>query len=96
MEEFTFQDFERMNQYSEALEKAEKKGGKNWERVKHLVDWVGKVGFNVCVSHLSGKKGITDAKSLCGALKGKSRERGTLDPKHMGSKEKAKFLKKKK
>lgn len=78
------------NEYDEALEKAKEKGGEGWERAKHLVDWVGKVGFSECVSHLSGKKGITDPKRLCGALKREARKRGTLSSKHMGRIEKLK------
>lgn len=46
--------------------------------------WVGDVGFNECVDHLSKKKGITNAKKLCGYLKGKARETGQLKKEHMG------------
>ena len=52
------------------------------------VKWVGKEGFDTCVAHLSGKKGITNARALCGYLKGEARSRGQLKKEHMGSKEK--------
>jgi len=48
------------------------------------VKWVGEQGFNTCVAHLTGKHGITNAKALCGALKGKARETGQLKKEHMG------------
>ena len=34
------------------------------EKLKGPVKWAGRVGFNECVKHLEGKKGITDAKRL--------------------------------
>ena len=57
------------------------------------VKWTGKVGFDECVAHLSGKKGITNAKSLCGYLKEEARNRGTLKPSHMGKIEKKEYKK---
>ena len=60
------------------------------------VKWVGKAGFDECVSHLSGKKGITNAKALCGYLKEEARNRGTLKPSHMGKIEKKEYLKNRK
>lgn len=46
--------------------------------------WVGEVGFNECVRHLSKKRGITNAKKLCGYLKGAARSKGVLKKEHMG------------
>ena len=92
----TEQDRVNIDFVSDWLEKAKKKGGKDWERVKGPIKWVGKVGFNECVAHLSGKRGIKDAKALCGALKQKARESGQLSPKHMGRKERAAYRAKKK
>jgi hypothetical protein len=60
------------------------------------VKWVGEKGFNECVAHLSKKKGIKNAKALCGYLKQKARKTGQLSTKHMGSKERSKYLKGKK
>ena len=67
------------------LEKAEKK---HPEKIKGLIKWVGKVGFDACVAKLSTVKGISDPKSVCGAMKRKARERGQLAKKHMGRLEK--------
>ena len=76
--------------HSNVVKEASKKkrGGKEWEKVKGPIKWVGEEGFNRCVAHLSKKKGITDAKALCGALKREARKRGQLSPEHMGRKEK--------
>lgn len=60
------------------------------------VKWVGKAGFDECVAHLSGKKGITNARALCGYLKEEARNRGTLKPSHMGKIEKKEYLKNRK
>jgi hypothetical protein len=60
------------------------------------VKWIGKAGFDECVAHLSGKKGITNAKALCGYLKEEARNRGTLKPSHMGRIEKKEYLKNRK
>lgn len=60
------------------------------------VKWVGDVGWRECVAHLSKKKGITHAESLCGYLKGEARNRGTLKPSHMGRIEKKEYLKNRK
>jgi hypothetical protein len=60
---------------------------KNPELQKTLegpIKWVGEEGFDECVVHLSKKKGITNAKKLCGYLKGKAREKGVLKKEHMG------------
>jgi|GEM_PF-2963134 len=76
------------------IEKAKKKGGKDWEAVKGPIKWVGEVGFNECVRHLSKKKGIESANAMCGALKHKARETGQLATKHMGRIEKQKARKK--
>lgn len=59
------------------------------------VKWVGKEGFDTCVAHLSGKKGITNARALCGYLKEEARNRGTLKPSHMGKIEKKEYKKNK-
>ncbi len=59
------------------------------------IKWVGKAGFDECVAHLSGKKGITNAKSLCGYLKGQAREVGQLAKEHMGKIEKKEYKKNK-
>jgi len=58
--------------------------------------WVGEEGFNTCVAHLSKKKGITNAKALCGALKARARETGQLNPEHMGRIEKKEYMARKK
>jgi hypothetical protein len=44
-----------------------------------LIDWAGEVGFTGCVSHLSGKPGITDPEKLCGWLKARSRESSSIE-----------------
>jgi hypothetical protein len=54
------------------------------------VMWVGEKGFNECVAHLSKKKGITNAKALCGYLKHQARKTGKLAKKHMGRLERKK------
>ena len=81
----SFQDLENIRFAEEVLEKAKKK---DYKKVKGLRDWVGRVGFNACVSKLSGKSDITDAKAVCGALKREARKAGTLAKEHMGRKEK--------
>jgi hypothetical protein len=86
--ELTSRDVENIQFVEDFIEKAEKKKGPDWKKVKGLVGWVGKVGFNACVSKLSGVSGISDAKAVCGALKGKARKEGRLSPEHMGRKEK--------
>jgi len=91
--ELTYQDFLNIQLASKVIEKAEKK---NPDKIKGLVKWVGKVGFDECVAKVSTVKGIDDAKAVCGAMKHKARERGQLSPQHMGRKEKAKHLKAKK
>lgn len=88
------QDLVNIDFVSDYLEKAKKKGGKSWERVKGPIKWVGSVGFNTCVKHLSGKSGISDAKAVCGALKREARKRGQLSPEHMGRIERAEHRKK--
>jgi len=50
--------------------------------VEGLIRWAGEVGFNGCVSAVSGKEGITDPERLCGWLKAQARERGWLSPAH--------------
>jgi len=60
------------------------KAGKAGKLPPGPVKWVGEKGFNTCVAHLTGKHGITNAKALCGALKGKARETGQLKKEHMG------------
>lgn len=84
----TFQDVENIKITKAMLDELDKAG----KLPEGPVKWVGSVGFNECVSHLSGKKGIDDAKRLCGALKGKAREKGQLKPKFMGRIEKQKHL----
>jgi len=74
----------------EWLQKAKKKGRPKWGRLEAgIIPWVGKVGYRGCVSALAGKRGITDAKALCGALKREARKRGVLKKEHMGRKERA-------
>lgn len=92
--EFKLTEQDKVNiEFAEkVLEKAKKKKS-GWKKVKHLADWVGKVGFYECVAKLSKKKGIEDAKALCGALKAEARRRGTLKPEHMGRRERAEYLK---
>lgn len=60
------------------------KAGKAGKLPPGPVKWVGEEGFNTCVAHLSKKKGITNAKALCGFLKNKARETGQLKKEHMG------------
>ena len=71
---------------NEWIEKAKKdpKKGIGGTKIKGLVGWVGRVGFNECVAKLTGKRGITDAKAVCGALKHQARKTGKLAKKHMG------------
>jgi hypothetical protein len=57
------------------------------KKLEGPIKWVGDVGWRECVAHLSKKKGITHAESLCGYLKGKARSKGQLKKEHMGSKE---------
>jgi len=91
----TEQDRANIDFVSEWLEKAKKKGGPKWKKLEAgIIPWAGKVGFNACVSALTGKKGISDAKALCGALKREARKRGVLSTKHMGRKERAAARKK--
>jgi hypothetical protein len=90
----TDQDIVNIDFAEQWIEKAKKKGGKDWEQVKGPIKWVGEKGFNTCVAHLSKKHGIDDAKALCGALKREARKRGELSKEHMGRKEKAKAKKK--
>ena len=78
--ELTFADVEGIKQAKAILDRLEKAG----KLPKGPVKWVGEHGFNECVAHLTGKPGIDNPKSLCGALKGKAREKGQLKPKHMG------------
>ncbi len=87
----SFQDVENIKKAKALLDDLEKAG----KLPEGPVRWTGEVGFNECVAHLSGKKGITNAKALCGALKGKAREKGQLKPKHMGRIEKKEYLSKK-
>jgi hypothetical protein len=65
------------------------------KKLEGPIKWVGQEGFDTCVAHLSGKKGITNAKLLCGYLKGQARERGVLKKEHMGLQEKKKYQAKK-
>jgi len=65
------------------------------KKLEGPIKWVGQEGFDTCVAHLSGKKGITNAKALCGYLKDEARHKGELIPAHMGSQEKKKYQAKK-
>ena len=78
------QDLVNIDFASEWLKKAD------WEQVKGPIKWVGKEGFNTCVAHLSKKKGIDNAKALCGALKREARSKGQLAKEHMGRLERKK------
>lgn len=40
--------------------------------VDALINWAGQVGFDACVSSLTGKPGITDPVKVCGWLKGQA------------------------
>lgn len=40
--------------------------------IQPLIAWAGSVGFDVCVSELTGKPGITDPVRVCGWLKGQA------------------------
>lgn len=76
--ELTFQDVQNIRETKKALDALEKAG----KLPEGPVRWVGEVGFNACVARLSKERGITDAKRLCGALKGKAKEKGQLAPEH--------------
>jgi len=65
------------------------------KKLEGPIKWVGQEGFDTCVAHLSGKKGITNAKALCGYLKDEARHKGELKKEHMGSQEKKKYQAKK-
>ena len=82
--QLTFEDFEGIK----AIEKMVEDNPDLLKKLEGPTKWVGEHGFDVCVSHLSKKKGITDAKKLCGYLKGKARAEGKLKKEHMGSQEK--------
>jgi hypothetical protein len=88
--EFTQEDFEMMK----AIEKVVDANPDLQKKLEGPVKWVGDVGFNECVAHLSKKKGITDPKALCGYLKHKARKTGKLKKEHMGRLEKKKAKKK--
>jgi hypothetical protein len=55
--------------------------------IQPLIAWVGTVGFDQCVSELTGKPGITDPVRVCGWLKGQahshSNEGGNKDVKKL-------------
>jgi hypothetical protein len=40
--------------------------------IRALINWVGRVGFDNCVTALTGKEGITDPVRVCGWLKGQA------------------------
>lgn len=86
--QLTFQDVENIRKAKVFLDDLEKAG----KLPSGPVKWVGEHGFSTCVAHLSGKHGIKDAKALCGAMKGKAREKGQLKPKYMGRLEKKEHL----
>lgn len=86
----TFQDVENIKKAKNLLDELDKAG----ELPPGPVRWVGEHGWYECVAHLQGKHGITNAKALCGAMKGKAREKGQLKPKHMGRIEKKEHLSK--
>jgi len=75
MDELNFNDIKEIVEKSPELQKT----------LEGPTKWVGDVGFDECVAHLSKKKGITNANKLCGYLKGKAREKGQLKKEHMGS-----------
>lgn len=79
----------------DVLRKAAKKKGIRGSKIRGLVGWVGRVGFDECVAKLSTVKGVSDPKLVCGALKGEARRTGQLSRKHMGRIEKKKKTKKK-
>ncbi len=78
----------------ELIDKMVEKSPELQKAVEGPIKWVGQKGFDECVSHLSGKKDITNPKSLCGWLKGQARKKGELSLAHMGSKEKLRYKKK--
>jgi hypothetical protein len=78
------------NEVDELIEKAKKKGGPNWKKLKGAVEWTGKQGFTECVAALSKKHSVDSAKRICGALKREARNTGVLAKKHMGRLEKKK------
>jgi hypothetical protein len=88
--EFTLQDFEGMK----AIEKMVEGNLDLEKKLEGPIKWVGEEGFNTCVAHLSKKKGIDDAKALCGYLKHRARKKGQLKKEHMGRLEKKKAKKK--
>ena len=88
--ELTLQDFEEMKAIDKLVE-----GRPDLEKaVEGPIKWVGKEGFNTCVAHLSKKKGITNAKALCGWMKGRARAKGQLAKEHMGRLERKRYKKK--
>lgn len=50
--------------------------------VAALRDWVGKVGFDEAVRHLTKRFGAERAKKIAGKLKGQANRAGTLAPEH--------------
>ena len=72
------------------IEKAKKKGGPDYEKVKGAIKWTGEHGFDECVAGVSKKHGAARAKLICGALKREARKSGQLAKKHMGRIEKKK------
>lgn len=87
----TFSDVEGIKKAKAILDELEKAG----KLPEGPVKWVGSHGFNTCVAHLTGKKGIDNPKAICGAMKGKAHERGQLKPKYMGRIQKKEYLAKK-
>jgi hypothetical protein len=90
--QLTFENFEGIK----AIEKMVEDNPDLLKKLEGPTKWVGDVGFDTCVSHLSKKKGIDDAKKLCGYLKGKARKEGKLKKEHMGRLEKKKAKNKEK
>jgi hypothetical protein len=50
--------------------------------VAALRDWVGRVGFDAAVAHLTKRFGAERAKKIVGKLKGMANRAGTLAPEH--------------
>lgn len=83
------------NEVDDLIQKAKKKGGPDWERVKGAIAWTGEHGFDECVAGVSKKHGLDRAKKICGALKREARNKGELSPEHMGRLERKAYKAKK-
>jgi len=78
------------NEVDDLIEKAKKKGGPKWEKLKGAIKWTGEHGFDACFAGVSKEHGKESAEKICGALKREARKSGQLAKKHMGRLEKKK------